>query len=84
MAELLADPVASAALEAMAESLVLFESNILVPPSKRTLRVEEVITEPPALPADDEASARPSIPNTPLLPEVSMPLEVTPPTAPTE
>jgi len=29
----------------------LVESNIFVPPSSRTLRVEEVIAEPSALPA---------------------------------
>jgi hypothetical protein len=85
--DLLTDPAAWAAPEAVAEEpvlLTLWASNILVPPSRRTLRVDEVITEPSALPADDEANSRPLIPNTPLLPEVSIPLELTPPTAPAE
>jgi len=77
----LAEP---AAPDAIAAPVALFESNILEPPSRRTLRVEEVITEPCALPADDEASSRPEIPNTPRLPEVSIPLAPTPPTAPAE
>jgi len=80
----LTEPAAWVAPEAIAEPPALFESNILVPPSSRTLRVAEVITEPSALPVDDEANSRPSSPNTPLLPEVSMPLELSPPTAPAE
>ena len=54
----------------------LVESNIFVPPSSRTLRVEEVIAEPSALPAEEETISRPLTPNTPLLPEVNVPLEV--------
>ena len=62
----------------------LVESNIFVPPSSRTLRVDEVIAEPSALPAEEETISRPLTPNTPLLPEVNVPLEVSPPTAPAE
>jgi hypothetical protein len=82
--DLLTDPAAWAAPEAIVEAPVLLASNILVPPSKRTLRVDEVITEPSALPADDETNSRPLMPNTPLLLEVSIPLELSPPTAPAE
>jgi hypothetical protein len=77
-------PVAWAAPEAVAAPSALSTSNILVPPSRRTLRVDEVITESCALPAEDDANPRPLIPNTPLLPEVSIPLELSPPTAPAE
>ena len=83
--ERLTDPAASAAPEAIAEPPpARFESNICVPPSRRTLRVDDVITEPSALPAEDEATSRPLIPNTPWLPEVSIPLAFNPPTAPAE
>jgi hypothetical protein len=82
--DLLTDPAAWAAPDAIAEAPALLASNILVPPSRRTLRVDEVITDPSALPADDEANSRPFIPNTPLLPEASIPLELSPPTAPAE
>ena len=82
--DLLTDPAAWAAPEAIAEPSPLFASNILVPPSRRTLRVEEVITDPCALPADDEANSRPLIPNTPLLPAASIPPELSPPTVPAE
>ena len=84
VAELPTEPAAPAAPDAIAEPVALLDSNILEPPSRRTLRVDEVITEPCALPVDDESSSRPGAPKTPRLPELSIPLELIPPTAPAE
>jgi hypothetical protein len=80
---LLTDPAAWLALE-LATDPALLESNIFVPPSSRTLRVDEAITEPSALPAEEDTMSRPLIPNTPLLPGLNTPLELSPPTAPAE
>ena len=84
VAELPTEPAAPAAPDAVAAPVALLESNILEPPSRRTLRVDEVTTEPCALPIDDESSSRPGAPKTPRLPELSIPLELIPPTAPAE
>ena len=80
---LLTDPAAWLVPE-VATDPALSESNIFVPPSSRTLRVDEVITEPSALPVEEETRSSPLSPNTPLLPDVNTPLELSPPTAPAE
>lgn len=80
---MLTDPAAWLVPEVAADPALL-ESNIFVPPSNRTSRVDEVITEPSALPDEEEAISSPLSPNTPLLPDLNTPLELSPPTAPAE